>query len=106
MTDCVNFGRARIVHHRLEYFGSPAPAQDKTTALVAQRSVERGQRMVEIPALSAAHLPIAGRRVVEDIDGDDRRIVRGGGECGLVVETQVLAEPEEDGGGHFYRSLR
>ena len=66
--------------------------------------------MMQPPTLGATHLQLAGRSVIKDIDADDWVARRGGGaHGGIVVKSQVFAEPEENGIGHsdfltvFYR---
>src|SRR5690606_14203980 len=62
---------------------------------------ERSERVVQPPARGPAGGPRAFGLVVEDVDGNDgasraRRAFKPGGEGGVVLEAEVLAEPEDD----------
>src|ERR1700761_539161 len=50
------------------------------------------------PTARSAGLPPAGFGIVQDEDRDDRAFARGGGcKRGLIGETEVAPEPDDDG---------
>jgi hypothetical protein len=83
----VDARRTGFLHQRREFRDAIAAAQDQPAALVVQRFTERGQRMVQPPALRSTDPPVAWHVVVEDVDRDHRAFVRSGDEGGLVVEA-------------------
>ncbi len=92
--------RARLLRQLGQHRVGLAAPQDQPRALFAQARVERLEAVVQPPARRAAHRMIAGRLVVEHVDGDHRPVVAGGDQRGLIGEAEVLAEPEDHGSGH------
>jgi len=100
MPDRVDVRRAGLFRQLSQHCVGLTAPQDQFRALLAQAGVECFEAVVQPPARRAAHRVIAGRLVVEHIEGDHRPVVTGGDERGLVGEAEVLTEPEDDGGGH------
>src|SRR3546814_2640556 len=63
-------------------------------ALVLQRRRQAFQAVVQPPPLRSTNAPVAGRLIVQHIDGKHRAIGRDSAHDGLVEQPQVLPEPE------------
>jgi hypothetical protein len=86
------FGNQRVDNGR----GRPA-AQDERRSKACQFAGERGKGMVQPPALGAAERAGSVLRRLADIEWDDRSpgLCRCG-KGGVIVDAQVLAEPDDD----------
>ncbi len=93
--------RADLAGEGGDHLGRGAAAQHEHRSLLTQPLAEFGERVVQPPARGAAERTDAGGDLVEHEDRDHRLAPVGGGAQRRVVgQAQVVAEPDERGGGH------
>jgi hypothetical protein len=93
----VDFGSAYFAGDLPDDVGCPAAAEQQ---LPANRGVQRGEAVVEPPALRRTHrIRVGDRFVFEDVECDHQP-VGGGSERLIVCEPEVAAEPHQAWAGH------
>ena len=93
----IDSGGADLACDSDDDFGGRAATQHERRTQPPQFNGKRGQTAVQPPAAGAAHPPRPGRDVVEHIERRHRPAGVGRRrERRLVVDTQVLAKPDDD----------
>ena len=82
----------------VEFRAAFASRKDQPRTPGTQIGVERGQRVMQPPSRRPAGRPTAIARVIEDVDRNDRLAAcKRSHEGGIILQTQVLTEPEKSG---------
>ncbi len=95
----IDRARARLGDEIDQHRNAVSARQPQPRPPRPQRSVQRRQRMMQPPARRAARRPLALACLIENVNGQHRTSARQGRmQRGVVLQTQVLAEPEDDRG--------